>query len=118
MAILLKKLGVTLPSWVEVATDKKKAIRNIEKLRKNRTVVAKEEKVEPAEAKAEESVEEKTIEPAEEQTVEESAKEITEESEKTEAMEAAEPESNKESVEITADQPEVATKEHEPTKDK
>lgn len=33
---LLKEAGVTLPKWVkESATDKKKAIRNPEKLRKN-----------------------------------------------------------------------------------
>lgn len=53
---LLKDAGVTLPSWVkQPATDKQKAIRNAEKLRKNQP---KEEPVEevveeaPAEAPA------------------------------------------------------------------
>lgn len=43
---LLKEAGVKLPSWVkEPATDKQKAIRNAEKLRKNQP---KEEPVEEA----------------------------------------------------------------------
>ena len=51
---LLKEAGVKMPSWVkEPATDKKKAIRNAEKLRKNQP---KEEA--PAEAPAEEATEE------------------------------------------------------------
>ena len=51
---LLKEAGVKMPSWVkEPAADKKKAIRNAEKLRKNQP---KEEA--PAEAPAEEATEE------------------------------------------------------------
>ena len=51
---LLKEAGVKMPSWVkEPAADKKKAIRNAEKLRKNQP---KEEA--PAEAPAEEVAEE------------------------------------------------------------
>lgn len=51
---LLKEAGVKMPSWVkEPAADKKKAIRNPEKLRKNQP---KEEA--PAEAPAEEASEE------------------------------------------------------------
>lgn len=43
---LLKEAGVTLPKWVkELATDKKKALRNPEKLRKNQP---KEEPVQPS----------------------------------------------------------------------
>jgi small subunit ribosomal protein S16 len=50
---LLKDAGVKLPKWVkEVATDKQKAIRNAEKLRKNQP---KEESV--TEAATEESAE-------------------------------------------------------------
>jgi small subunit ribosomal protein S16 len=53
---LLKDGGVKLPKWVqEVGSDKQKAIRNAEKLRKNQP---KEEVVEtPAEEPAEESAE-------------------------------------------------------------
>lgn len=51
---LLKEAGVKLPKWVkELAADKKKALRNPEKLRKNQP---KEEA--PAEAPAEEASEE------------------------------------------------------------
>lgn len=47
---LLKDAGVTLPKWVkEPATDKQKAIRNAEKLRKNQP---KEEVAEEAAAEA------------------------------------------------------------------
>ena len=54
---LLKDAGVALPKWVkDASTDKQKAIRNAQKLRKNQP---KEEVVEetPAETPAEESVE-------------------------------------------------------------
>jgi small subunit ribosomal protein S16 len=51
VAILLKKQGIKLPKWVLVATKKQKAIRNTEKLRKNRTeeVKAPADVVEPTE---------------------------------------------------------------------
>ncbi len=50
-ALLLKKEGVKLPSWVEVDTKKAGKLKNTEKLRKNRTAepTAKEA---PAEEKA------------------------------------------------------------------
>ena len=58
-ARLLKSEGVELPSWVKAATEKTKAIRNPEKLRKNQPTeeAPVEEKVEeapeaPAEAEA------------------------------------------------------------------
>lgn len=58
-ARLLKSEGVELPSWVKAATEKTKAIRNPEKLRKNqpKEEAPVEEKVEeapeaPAEAEA------------------------------------------------------------------
>jgi len=57
-ARLLKSEGVELPKWVKVAdADKKRAIRNPEKLRKNQP---KEEA--PVEAEAEAPAEEKTEE--------------------------------------------------------
>lgn len=46
---LFEAEGVTLPSWVKKATDKKRAIRNPEKLRKNQP----KEAAAPAEAEAE-----------------------------------------------------------------
>lgn len=56
---LLQVEGVKLPKWVKVPeTDKQKAIKNQEKLRKNQP------KEEPAEAVAEESPEAATEEPA------------------------------------------------------
>ena len=52
---LLKEAGVKLPSWVkQSANDKKKSLRNPEKLRKNQP---KEEPVAEAEAPAEEAAE-------------------------------------------------------------
>lgn len=60
---LLKAEGIKLPKWVkEPATDKQKAIKNIEKLRKNRPA---EEVEEVSEAPTEEAA------PAEESTAEE-----------------------------------------------
>lgn len=59
-ARLLKSEGVELPKWVKVAdADKKRAIRNPEKLRKNQP---KEEAPVEAEAEAEAPAEEKTEE--------------------------------------------------------
>jgi small subunit ribosomal protein S16 len=55
VAKLLKEAGVKLPKWVkEASSDKQKALRNPEKLRKNQP---KEEAVEEVEAPAEESTE-------------------------------------------------------------
>ena len=51
VARLLKDEGVKLPSWVVLESNKKGALRNAEKLRKNQP---KEEKVEAPEAPAEE----------------------------------------------------------------
>tara|TARA_B100001245_G_scaffold124787_1_gene92134 strand:+ start:340 stop:744 length:405 start_codon:yes stop_codon:yes gene_type:complete len=60
---LLQAEGVKLPKWVKVPeTDKQKAIKNQEKLRKNQP------KEEPAEAVAEESPEAATEEPAASET--------------------------------------------------
>lgn len=54
---LLKEAGVTLPSWVkEAASDKQKALRNPEKLRKNQPKEEAPEEV-VAEAPAEETTE-------------------------------------------------------------
>lgn len=55
VAKLLKEAGVKLPKWVkEASSDKQKALRNPEKLRKNQP---KEEAVEEVETPAEESTE-------------------------------------------------------------
>lgn len=55
---LLKDAGVKLPKWVkEPATDKQKAIRNAEKLRKNQPKEEANEEVAAEEAPAEESAE-------------------------------------------------------------
>jgi small subunit ribosomal protein S16 len=45
---LLKSQGVKLPDWVEVPADKKRAIRNTEKLRRNRPAEEKAEEVKEA----------------------------------------------------------------------
>lgn len=73
---LLKAEGVKLPKWVTLPDDKKRSIRNAEKLRKNR----------PAEPVAEETVEEKT----EDQPQEEPKQEVAEEVSETETTEAEE----------------------------
>lgn len=67
VAVLFKKQGIKLPSWVNLPAKKKSTIKNVEKLRKNRPAEpvaekpAKEEAVDketPAEEPAEEPVEE------------------------------------------------------------
>ncbi len=79
VAILLKKEGYKLPSWVEIDTSGKRKIKNAEKLRKNQPKDKKppKEATEP-EAKAEEIIEELNEEAAEE-VEEELAEEIVEE---------------------------------------
>jgi len=63
-ARLLKKEGVKLPEWVKLEADKKRELRNPEKLRKNQP---KEEK--PVEAPAAEEAKTEEVEaPAEEKT--------------------------------------------------
>jgi small subunit ribosomal protein S16 len=53
VALVLKKEGVKLPKWVKDTTKKEAAVRNPEKLRKNRPVEpAVEEAAEPAEEPA------------------------------------------------------------------
>jgi small subunit ribosomal protein S16 len=60
VAALLQKEGVTLPSWVKVDTSRQAAIKNQDKLRRNRP---EEPKAEAAPAEVEETV--KAEEPAE-----------------------------------------------------
>lgn len=79
-AVLLQKEGVTLPSWVKVDSSKQRAIKNVEKLRRNRPAEA--EAAEPA-AEAEAPSEEAPAEPAEasaevESTTEEASAESSE----------------------------------------
>lgn len=61
VAYLLQKEGVKLPSWVTIEKDRQRAIKNTEKLRRNRT---EEEK--PAEAEAPQADEPTQDVPAEE----------------------------------------------------
>jgi small subunit ribosomal protein S16 len=78
---LLKAEGVKLPNWVKASTDKKRTIRNPEKLRKNRPAeekAAEEKSKEPAEA-ATETADVKE-EPKAEETTEKSAEKPAEES--------------------------------------
>jgi small subunit ribosomal protein S16 len=64
VALLLQKEGVALPAWVKVSSGKQRAIKNTEKLRRNR----------PAEEIVEEPAAETTEAPAAEvQTTEENA---------------------------------------------
>ena len=66
VAKLLKKEGVKLPSWVKISPDKKRPIRNIEKLRRNTPVDKKtapapvSESSEPATEESQESAPEET----------------------------------------------------------
>lgn len=78
VARLLKDDGVKLPSWVVLESNKKGALRNAEKLRKNQP---KEEKAEaPKEEPAEEApAEEVAAEAAPEESAAEAAAEETEE---------------------------------------
>jgi|SRR3990167_8187493 len=106
VAKLLKKEGVKLPSWVKISPDKKRPIRNIEKLRRNTPVDKKtapapvSESSEPTteESKDSASEEPKTTPKAEEPDPGDEAKdeeiESTEpESEATEEGSAKKPES-------------------------
>lgn len=74
VARLLKDEGVKLPSWVVLESNKKGALRNAEKLRKNQP---KEEKAEAPEAPAEEPAAEEA--PTEEVAAEAAAPEEAEE---------------------------------------
>src|SRR3990167_3323618 len=47
VAKLLKKEGVKLPSWVKVAADKKRPVKNVEKMRRNAPPVDKQQSAEP-----------------------------------------------------------------------
>lgn len=76
IARLLKSEGVKLPDWVELAEERKRAIRNPEKLRRNR----------PAEEPAAEAAE-----PAEEPATEEQPAEEAGADEATEASESEKP---------------------------
>lgn len=73
VALLLKKEGVKLPSWVSLDTKKAGKLRNPEKLRKNRPADAPEPKAAEAEEPAAEAPEAET--PAAETPAEETAPE-------------------------------------------
>ena len=74
VARMLKAEGVKLPGWVKLESNKKRDIRNAEKLRKNRPA----EEAAP-EAPAEEATAEAPEEAAAEAPAEEQAAEVTEE---------------------------------------
>lgn len=59
VAVLLKNEGVKLPSWVKIDTKKKSAIKNVDKLRRNRPDEAPQEEAvsKEAEVAAEATVE-------------------------------------------------------------
>lgn len=87
VARLLKKDGVKLPAWVNISTDIKRDIKNVEKLRKNRPAGAAEPAPKVDEAPQEpESNQEKEAEAPKE--AEESSKENPAD---TQATEQAEP---------------------------
>src|SRR3990167_7320324 len=86
VAKLLKKEGVKLPSWVKISPDKKRPIRNIEKLRRNTPVDKKtapapvSESSEPATEESQESAPEETepklVATSPDSTVEDKAEEV------------------------------------------
>jgi small subunit ribosomal protein S16 len=84
-AKLLKKEGIKLPDWVKISPDKKREIRNPEKLRRNRPAGAEAEAEKPAEQEgsATETTEVENVEaPAEtEQPAEDSSEKVEEKSE-------------------------------------
>lgn len=49
-AVLLQKEGVKLPAWVKIETNRQKAIKNVEKLRRNRPAEPEAAADEPAES--------------------------------------------------------------------
>lgn len=68
VAKLLKKEGVKLPKWVSLSPEKKRPIKNSDKLRRNRPAEEKAEEVPADETASEPAVEETAEEPAAEQT--------------------------------------------------
>jgi len=99
VAQLLKKEGVKLPAWVKAAPDKKRSIRNPDKLRRNRP--AEETKPEPVEAST-------PAEPAEE-AIADAPAETTETAVAEERVEAETP--GEEQAEKTAETPSEETAE-------
>jgi small subunit ribosomal protein S16 len=115
MAVLLKKEGVKLPAWVELRAKKsKKAIKHIDKLRKNRPA-GEAPAAKPAEAEvsaeelemveapaAEESAEETKPEESTESTTDVSSEALAEEEEASEAPAEETPEETPAVEEIEA----------------
>jgi len=96
VARLLKSEGVKLPDWVELPADKKREIRNLEKLRRNR----------PAEEKTEEKAEEAPADDAEAPVAEEAAEATEAPAEEA----AAAPEAEAPAEEVPAEQTEDEAK--------
>jgi small subunit ribosomal protein S16 len=63
-ARLLKSEGVKLPSWVKLSAEKQRAIRNADKLRKNRPAESEAAAEEAAPAEVTDTAEETPAEPA------------------------------------------------------
>lgn len=97
---LLKKEGIKLPKWVETPAKKEKAIRNPEKLRRNRPA-GEPAPEKPAETEAEKPTDEAVSETAEESKTEEAASETDEPAEVAEAP-ADEPKDEKTNSEEVA----------------
>ncbi|HUD07147.1 MAG TPA: 30S ribosomal protein S16 [Candidatus Saccharimonadales bacterium] len=103
-AVLLKNEGVKLPKWVVIPEPKKRSIKNVDKLRKNRpaeAVVA--EKPEPKTEETNEEVAEVSEAPKEESS--EATSEVEESTEEAENKvdEPSEPEKAEEKVEESAE---------------
>jgi len=71
VAVLLKSEGVKLPSWVQMDSKKKSAIKNVEKLRRNRPAEAEASKEETSTESANEATDAPAPEPVEEPAAEE-----------------------------------------------
>lgn len=82
---LLEKEGVKLPKWVKKSADKKRDIRNPEKLRRNQPAEEKAPEVEAAESPAEAEVSEEAPAETEAAPVAEAAEAAEPAEEKTEA---------------------------------
>jgi len=86
VARLFKSEGIKLPGWVKIEPAKERAIRNPEKLRKNRSADA-----EPAEAPAEEQATEAAVAESDEKPEQPKAAKETAEAESTPAAEVEAP---------------------------
>jgi len=97
VARMLKSEGVKLPSWVSITNTQKRAIKNPEKLRKNRPAGAPEPEKAPIEAVEEPAVEEVVAAAP--------ADEPAEQADQTAQQEPTETEASEETVEAESEAP-------------